>query len=200
MEIYHPKDEELLREMKRVRRASRAKRVLWALLIILVLGSAFGWIIFTRSCMLAVQRGPAMGETLPEGSLVLVSRNNGGTIQRGDIILYETEAGFQIKRVTAVGGDRMVISPYAGIQVNGEKTEETYATGKHADAAIATRRLTVADQELFVQGDQLSLSVDSRYADYETIEQSDVIGKVSFVIWPLYRFGAVENGQQGGGQ
>ena len=202
MEIYHPKDEELLREMKRVRRAGRTKRVLWGLLIVLVLGSLFGWLLFTRSSLLAIQRGPAMGETLPEGSLVLVARNNGEEIRRGDLILYETEAGYQIKRVTAIGGDRVVISPYSGIQVNGEKTNEEQAVGKHSDTAITTRRLTVENQELFVQGDQLSLSVDSRYADYETVEQSKVIGKVRFVFWPLYKFGTVENAsaRQGGGQ
>ena len=200
MEIYHPKDEELLREMKRVRRAGRRTRVLWGLLIVLVLSSAFGWFVFNRYCLLAVQRGPAMGSTLPEGSLVLVFRNNGEKAQRGDIVLYEAEDGFQIKRVTAVSGDRVVISPYAGVQVNGVKTEETDATGKHSDADITTRRLTVAEGTLFVQGDQRSLSVDSRYPDYETVEEQEVIGEVRFVLWPLYMFGARgnESGQQGG--
>ena len=37
MEIYHPQDEELIREMRRVRRTGKRKRILWGLLIGLVL-------------------------------------------------------------------------------------------------------------------------------------------------------------------
>ena len=202
MEIYHPRDEELLREMKRVRRVGRRTRVLWGLLIFLVLSSAFGWFVFNRYCMLAVQHGPAMGETLPDGTVALVLRNNGEAYQRGDIVLYETESGYQIKRITAVGGDRIVISPYAGTRINGEDSGLAWATGRDADAAVTSHRLNVAEGELFVQGDQRSLSVDSRYPDYETVEESEIVGKVRYVVWPLYRFGPVEEagGQQGGGQ
>ena len=201
MEIYHPKDEELIIEMKRARRVARRKRVFWGVLAFLVLSSVFGFFVFNRYFTLAVQHGPAMGETLPDGTLVVVSRNNGETYQRGDIVLYESEGGYQIKRITAVGGDNIVISPYAGIRINGETSPETWATGKHAEADITSRRLTVGEQELFLQGDQRSLSVDSRYADFETVEVSEIAGKVEYVVWPVYRFGPVEkdSGKQGGG-
>ena len=46
MEIYHPQDEELIREMRRVRRSGKRKRILWGLLIGLVLSAAFGWFVF----------------------------------------------------------------------------------------------------------------------------------------------------------
>ena len=63
MEIYHPKDEELLREMKRVRRVLKRKRLLWGLLIFVVLGAVFGWFVFHRYCAIAV----ASCVMLPDG-------------------------------------------------------------------------------------------------------------------------------------
>ncbi len=201
MEIYHPKDDELLREMKRVRRAMKRKRLLTGLLVFLVLGCFFGWFVFNRYCTLAVFHGPAMGDTLADGSLVLVKRSGGDEIQQGDIILYETGTGTQIKRIMAREGDQVIVSPYVHLRVNGVTLEEPETTGRNMDAGIRTRRLTVEEGTLFMEGDQLSLSVDSRYPDYEAVRNEDVIGKVRFVLWPIYRIGAVnadEPVQEGG--
>ena len=192
MEIYHPKDDELLREMKRVRRAMKRRRLAAGMLVFLVLGCVFGWFVFNRRCTLAVFRGPAMGDTLADGSLVLVQRCSGETCEQGDIILYETESGTQIKRVLALGGDQVIVSPYVHLRVNGVTLEEPETTGRSMDAGIRTRRLNMEEDTLFVEGDQLSLSVDSRYADYETVREGNVIGKVRYVLWPVYRIGKVE--------
>ena len=201
MEIYHPKDDELLREMKRVRRALKRKRLLTGMLIFLVLGCVFGWFVFNRYCTLAVFRGPAMGDTLADGSLVLVLRSSGETCEQGDIILYETASGTQIKRVLAREGDQVIVSPYVHLRVNGVTLEEPETTGRNMDAGIRTRRLNMEEGTLFVEGDQLSLSVDSRHSDYETVLEEKVIGKVRFVLWPAYRIGAVnadESAQEDG--
>ena len=191
MEIYHPKDDELLREMKRVRRVLKRKRLIAGLLVFLVLGCVFGWFVFNRYCTLAVFRGPAMGDTLADGSLVLVLRSSGETCEQGAIILYETASGTQIKRVLAREGDQVIVSPYVHLRVNGVTLEETETTGRNMDAGIRTRRLSMEEDTLFVEGDQLSLSVDSRHPDYEAVREEKVIGKVSFVLWPAYRIGSL---------
>ena len=164
MEIYHPKDDELLREMKRVRRVLKRKRLITGLLVFLVLGCVFGWFVW---------------------------RGNGETYRQGDIVLYETGTGTQIKRVMAREGDQVVVSPYVHLRVNGVTLEEPETTGRNLDAGIRTRRLNLEEGTLFVEGDQLSLSVDSRHPDYETVLEEKVIGKVRFVLWPAYRIGAV---------
>ena len=90
MEIYHPRDEELLREMRRVRRVAKRRRLIWGLVIWLILSIAAGFFLFNRFFLLAVVKGPAMGDTLPAGSLVLVRRaEQGKTYTAGDILLYE---------------------------------------------------------------------------------------------------------------
>ena len=90
MEIYHPRDDELLREMRRVRRADRRRRLTWGLAVLLILAVATGWFLFNRFFQLAVIHGPAMGDTLPEGALVLVRKSEPGrTYVSGDIIVFE---------------------------------------------------------------------------------------------------------------
>ena len=90
MEIYHPRDEELLREMRRVRRSAKRRRLIWGLIIWLLLSIATGIFLFNRYFMLTVMQGAAMGDTLPAGSLVLVRRADKGTqYTAGDILLYE---------------------------------------------------------------------------------------------------------------
>ena len=188
MEIYHPQDEELVREMRRVRRSGKQKRILWGVLIGLALSAAFGWFVFTRFYTLAVCEGPGMGTALPGGSLVLIRRGT-EEIGQGDIILYETDDGWQMKRVIATGGDRVVVSPYEEVRVNSAGiTADTFA-GRTEDAGVTAWRLTVPEGELFVQGDQLSLSVDSRYREYGTVKAEKTVGKACFILWPLARFG-----------
>lgn len=187
MDIYHPRDEELLREMRRVRRTKKRKRLLWGLLFWTLVSAVCGWFVLNRWAAVAVMRGSAMGETVPDGSLVVVLREDGKACQRGDIILYETEDGYQLKRILALGGDKLVLNPYGATRVNGQELEENYTQGRHADAGVIARRLTVPEDEIFVQGDQLGLSADSRLSDFGTVKTEQVTGRAVAVIWPPHR-------------
>ena len=189
MEIYHPRDDELLREMRRVRRENGRRRLLWWVLAILVFCALFGWMMLNRLYVPAIMKGPAMGDTLPEGSLVLVRRCGGQDCRAGDIILFETEDGYQMKRAIAKGGDRIVLNPYGETRINGSDADWNYLTGRHEDAGVTARRLTVPEGELFVQGDLLSLSADSRDREYGTVPEDKVIGKIDIVLWPVSRIG-----------
>ena len=197
MEIYHPQNEELVREMRRVRRVGKRRRLLWGGLIALALTAVFGWLVFTRFFALAVCEGPGMSTALPGGSIALIQR--GTDVQRGDIVLFETENGWQMKRVIAVGGDRVVVNPYGEVRVNSSEVRADSFAGRTEDTGIIAWRLTVPEGELFVQGDQLSLSVDSRSRDFGTVAADKVTGKVSFVLWPLARFGTPETTLAEGG-
>lgn len=188
MEIYHPQDDELIREMRRVRRSGKRKRVLWGLLIGLVLTAAFGWFVFARFYTLTMYEGPGMSTAVPGGSLVLIKRGT-EEIAQGDIVLYETDEGWQMKRVIALPGDRVVVNPHGETRVNSDEIVADTFAGRSEDTGITAFRLTVPEGEVFVQGDQLSLSVDSRYRDYGTVPLEKVAGKACYILWPLGRFG-----------
>lgn len=289
MEIYHPKDEELLREMRRVRRSAKRKRLIWGFVIWLLLSIAAGIILFNRFYMLSVVQGPAMGDTLPAGSLVLVRRaEQGKSYEAGDILLYEKTMAMpvemtvlspkgkirdyckyiiyrdlgstrqyltredgkvkwvtdeneaeefesdqegtlqlstdgmpngeywlrevhasygqrvledpipfnvnnpvltQVKRVIAGPGDRIVLSPYQAMRVNSKGLNHTFTSGREEDVDVETRRVNVTDGEYFVQGDQLSLSEDSRDRDFGNVSQPEVLGRAEFALWPIRCFG-----------
>ena len=289
MEIYRPRDEELLREMRRVRRAAKRKRLIWGLVIWLVLSIAAGIFLFSRFYLLAVVKGPAMGDTLPAGSLVLVRRmENNTTYKAGDVLLYEkvlaetaevpvkdpkgkirdyckyiiyrdlgstrqylmhedgkvkwitgqsqadqfesdpegvlhldTEgmpngeywlkevyASYgqkvleepipfninnpvqtQVKRVLAAPGDRIVLSPYTAIRINGQVLDRSFTSGRAEDVEVSARRVNVRDGEYFMLGDQLSLSTDSRNTDFGNISREEVIGRAEYALWPIRCFG-----------
>ena len=291
MEIYRPRDEELLREMRRVRRAAKRKRLIWGFVIWLVLSIAAGIFLFNRFYLLAVVKGPAMGDTLPAGSLVLVRRmENNTTYTAGDVLLYEkvlaetaevpvkdpkgkirdyckyiiyrdlgstrqylihedgkvkwtTEKNnaeqfesdpdgvlhldtegmpngeywlkevyasygqtvleepipfnvnnpvlTQVKRVLAAPGDRIVLSPYTAMRINSKVLNRTFTSGRAEDVDVEARRVNVRDGEYFVQGDQLSLSVDSRETDFGNITQDEVLGRAEFALWPIRCFGSL---------
>ncbi len=194
MEIYHPQDEDLLREMRRVRRVARRKRLLWGFLIFLILTAIAGWFVYNRYYTLVVFHGSAMADTLPDGSLVLVRKD--AEYGRGDLVLYEREDGTQIKRVLAMPGDRVVLNPYGLTRVNGEELKEMYAEGRQDDARGGARRLTLESGEVFVQGDQLSLSSDSRNRSWGNIQTSQISGKAEFVLWPVSHFGVITGGAE----
>lgn len=302
MEIYHPKEEELIREMKRVRRVDRRKRVLIGLAILLILSIAAGIFVFHRYFQLVITHGAAMADTLPDGTVVLIrAPEPGTTYAAGDIILYEkrlaepmeitaanakgkirhycqfilyrdvgttrqyfsTEEGtaswqesadkadvfdsdeqgilrfetedlpdgdyffkeikasygrdvladpipftvknpvqLQMKRVIGVPGSSVVLGA-TETRVNGQQISTAYTSGRTADASVAGRRVLVAKDTYFVQGDQLSLSVDSRDANYGVVSDEDIIGKAEFALWPVRCFGSLTGTQvtaSGGGQ
>ena len=289
MEIYHPRDEELLREMKRVRRSDRRKRVIRGLAITLILSIAAGLFVFSRYFQLAVTHGVSMGGTLPEGSLVLIRKPEADTTYiAGDIILYEkriaspveitilspkgkirdicqyvlyrdigttrqyystADGGVtwttsedkadilesnsegtvrmetenlpngeyhlkevkaswgqdvlkdpipfmvnnpvktQIKRILAAPGESVTLGTGTETRVNGRVINTEYTSGRTDDASVDGRRVLVAKDRYFVQGDQLSLSVDSRDADYGNVSGEEIIGRAEFALWPLRCFG-----------
>ena len=289
MEIYHPRDEELLREMRRVRRSDRRRRLLWGLAILLILSVAAGLFIFHTYYELAVMHGPAMGGTLPEGALVLVKKPEANTeYVSGDIILYEKRIAepvditilspkgkiresckyilyrdkgttrqyystadgaptwlessttadqfetlsdgslrmdtenlpngdywlkevwasygqdvlkdpipftvvnpvrVQMKRVLAAPGESVTLGLATETRKDGRRIDTSYTSGRTADAVTEGRRVLVAKGKYFVQGDQLSLSVDSRDAEYSSVSDDEILGRAEFALWPLRCFG-----------
>ncbi len=103
-----------------------------------------------------------------------------------------------VKRVIAVGGQTVQCCDAEGrVLVDGVGVDEPYL---FEDTPMETRAfgpVTVPEGRLWVMGDHRSNSADSREHVGDrwsgTVAVDDVIGKASLIIWPLDRFGWLDD-------
>ena len=93
-----------------------------------------------------------------------------------------------VKRVIGIPGDEVDIRE-GYVYVNGEKLNEPYAKGETFSAEIKFP-ISVADNKLFVLGDNRPVSEDSRA--FGLINYNQVEGKVAFRVFPFNKIGAIK--------
>ncbi len=127
--------------------------------------------------------------------------------QTGDVIVVNTDASQQplIKRVIAVGGQKVRIDFVNWtVEVDGVRLDETYinkiegAVMHFADMGRmygmdenGVCEFTVAEDRVFVMGDNRNNSKDSRYASVGEQEVEHILGKVILRLFPFSEFGGV---------
>ena len=99
-----------------------------------------------------------------------------------------------IKRVIAVGGDRLYINEKGAIIVNGRSIEEPYVEyfcPKKAEFNLCRPvTTTIPKGHVFVLGDNRANSWDSRFwPEGGLLPQKEIIGKATWRFWPIGRFG-----------
>ncbi len=132
----------------------------------------------------------SMEPTIQPGDRLLVqlSAYRNAPPERGDIITFWAKAHneYEVKRVIGAGGDRLIVGGGVVLR-NGRRLQEPYI------AAPMIREFPVggllADDQLFVMGDNRNESEDSR--DFGPIRLRDVRGRVFFRVLPLGRAGPV---------
>ncbi len=112
-------------------------------------------------------------------------------VEREDVVICRyPDRGFDrfVKRVVGVAGD-VIRMEGANTYINGELIEEDYVTRKDTRSY---GEFTVPEGCVFVCGDNRANSHDSRYSDVGFLENTMIIGKVRYVIWPLTKIRGVE--------
>ena len=178
-------EHDLLREMRRVRRQSKRKRLAWGLLIWTILAVAAGWYVFSRYYAVAVIKSPAMNDSVLSGSVVLCRRLNGKAPAKGDVILFNQGRTWGLKRVAAKAGDLVALSQKGKLWINGEAVAGYEGGGLDED--LLMNPITVPEGQFFVLGDESAVSRDSRSSAFGTVAQEDVVGVLEYTIWPLFR-------------
>jgi signal peptidase I len=111
-------------------------------------------------------------------------------ILRRDIVVFRyplDPSKSYIKRVIGVPGDRVRIDS-GQVYVNGEVLYEHYVPPVYADSRSYPETV-VSPHCYFVLGDHRSMSNDSR--DFDSVNISDIYGKVVFGYWPMNKVGKV---------
>ena len=132
--------------------------------------------------------GNSMYSTLKDGDVLILNKFKYSffDIKRGDIISLENDdTKYLIKRVIGLPGDSISIKDNT-LYINGEVYIENYLEEGlvYDDFELTSLGYQVIPDDMyFVLGDNRADSVDSR--EIGLISKDDVIGKISFRIWPL---------------
>ena len=164
-------------------------RQIFSLLKYYVIGVAIVLLIANFIAKPVVVRGSSMNPTLNNFDICISNRLSivlGGTIDRFDIVVAQTEEGEIVKRVVGIPGD--VISYQGGVlTVNGTTVVEDYIiddpSKHHSDMDF--REIRLGADEYFLMGDNRTGSTDSRY--FGPFHRSDIISKDMLILFPFNR-------------
>ena len=132
--------------------------------------------------------GNSMYSTLKDGDVLILNKFKYRffDIKRGDIISLENDdTKYLIKRVIGLPGDSISIKDNT-LYINGEVYIENYLEEGlvYDDFELTSLGYDVIPDDMYlVLGDNRPDSVDSR--EIGLISKDDIIGKISFRIWPL---------------
>jgi signal peptidase I len=162
--------------------------------------------LFVEDDRILVQKVSYWNDDVQRGD-VIVFRDPGGWLGQGPVLnptqkimstigLYPT-GGHLVKRVIAVGGDRVRCCDDGGrVTVNGVSLDERDYLTEGATPSERDFDVTVPDGRLWVMGDNRANSEDSRFhKELEgggTIPVESVVGKVGAIVWPPGRFSFVD--------
>ncbi len=143
--------------------------------------------------------GPSMENTLQDGDNILVEKVSrySGNLDRFDIVVfYPDEAAKQkngryyVKRIIGLPGETVRIEGNV-IYINEEPLEENFGSTQMGAPGIAKDGVVLGEDEFFVMGDNRAISKDSRSESVGVVPLSRMGGKMIFRIFPLNKFGTV---------
>ncbi|MBU5467811.1 signal peptidase I [Virgibacillus sp. MSJ-26] len=168
-----------IEDEKSTQKEQRNSIISWIKFILILVGI---FLIFRFVIGITVINGQSMSPTFSNNNVIMTT-NLFYSPEKGDIILYRDENGFDvIKRVIATENDHVEIKD--GVtKVNGKPLQEEYKTGVSQDMS----KVVVDENSYFVLGDNRSPgeSLDSRNESVGTIAKADIKGRYLFKLYPF---------------
>lgn len=129
--------------------------------------------------------GDSMKNTLKNGDILLLYKLS--NIDRFDIIVLDEEKDNEkiIKRVIGLPGETVAIKK-GKIYINDKVIDDEYAYGETSDFD----KVTLADDQYFILGDNRLISKDSRY--FGPIKDNEIKGEIVFRLFPFTKIGTVQ--------
>lgn len=146
-------------------------------------------LLFTFAVRLISVSGPSMQDTLYTGDRLLVLNSMFCDFKAGDVVVvnaYNAELSDTIvKRIVAVGGQTVDIDLAAGVvYVDGQPLDEPYTKEPTYTTRGVEFPLTLAEDEVFVLGDNRNHSTDSRSSMLGPVKKGYIQGKALLVVQP----------------
>lgn len=138
-----------------------------------------------------------MGTSSASDESAVLGKFKSGLIIVG--ILPDPAKQYLIKRVIGVGGDNVICCDANGkLQVNGSSIDEPYIYEDDKPSEMKFN-VQVPNGFVWVMGDHRAASADSRFhpdsANNGMVPLSKVIGRATFIIWPLSNIALIEKGE-----
>ena len=178
-----PTLEQLKRELRRERYRRSYGLTLRSTVYTLITVAAVAVLVATLFLPVLQIYGSSMAPTLSDGEVVLSVKT--GKLERGDVVAFYYNNKILVKRVIAGPGEWVDLDEEGNVYVNGQLLDEPYLEEKALGSYNIELPYQVPDGRWFVMGDHRSVSVDSRDRAIGCVSEEQIVGRLTFRIWPL---------------
>lgn len=181
---------ELRQELRRVKYNNKFAATLFNTIGTLVVVAAAAILVANLWLPILQVTGTSMSPTLQEGQVLMASK--GHDFKTGDVIAFYYNNKILVKRVIAMPGDWVNISEDGTVYVNDITIDEPYLKEKALGDCNIELPYQVPESKIFVMGDNRSVSLDSRNTAIGCISEEQVVGRITFAIWPLSKISKID--------
>ncbi|MCC8097946.1 MAG: signal peptidase I [Eubacterium sp.] len=178
-----PTEEAVKQERKRLRYRRKWRKTLLNTVYILIVVAAVSVLAATLFVPVLQVSGTSMEPTLNDKDIVLLYKTP--NFETGELCAFYYQNKLLLKRVIGSPGDIIDIDKDGNVSVNGEALDEPYVTNKSIGECDISLPYQVPENRYFVLGDNRTTSIDSRSSVVGCIEKEQIIGRVTFRIWPF---------------
>jgi signal peptidase I len=185
-----PSTPDLEKEIRHQRYKRKYKRILRSTVSLLIIAAACAILVVTLWMPVLKIYGTSMNPTLKNGEIVVLVKTS--NIKQGDLVGFYYNNKILVKRAIAFEGDWVNIDEDGNVYVNDEPIDEPYLTEKALGECDIEFPYQVPDGKIFVLGDHRSVSIDSRSSQIGCVSEEQVVGRITFRVWPFKRAGTPE--------
>lgn len=185
-----PTTKQISSELNRVKYRSAFSRVLRSTAYTLITVAAVAILVATLWLPVLQIYGVSMEPTLTEGSIVLSIK--GSRFEPGDIVAFYYNNKILVKRVIGNPGDWVDIDQEGNVYVNNTLLDEPYINEKDYGICDLELPYQVPEGKIFVMGDNRNVSLDSRSTEVGCVAEEQIVGQLTYVIWPLKHLGKIK--------
>lgn len=185
-----PTTQQITDELRRVRYRRNYNRSMRSTIYTLVTVAAIAILVATLWLPVLQIYGSSMEPTLGEGDIVISLK--GSKFATGEVVAFYYNNKILVKRVIGNAGDWIDMDPDGTVYVNNSPLNEPYLTDKAVGTCDIELPYQVPEGRIFVMGDNRSISLDSRSTAVGCVSEEQIVGRLTFVVWPLTDFGNIE--------
>jgi len=186
-DVKRPTVAQIEEEIKRRKLANEAVGAVRSAVRIILIFAAVAVLITTLVFPVVRVQHSSMEPTLLDGEILVFSAVS--SIKRGDIVAFYYNNMLLVKRVVAIEGDWVDLTPEGLVTINGELINEPYITEHNLGETTIELPIQITANRYFVLGDNRAASIDSRAREIGMVHGDRIIGKAVFRILPLTKMG-----------